>query len=177
MTVADSTWMSGTGNTDYAAKRELHFIVNIYFKYARRGQTPFFSISNHYSSLNKWICFCCKDFFFWYPFDRCIYHTCAIHLIEFIPYNHFTMLFWNILQWYFSLKKMLLYIIQIWHPCGVYSRNESPKRRLSHKGDTPLKRDLFLLCTPKGCHICFINPKKIQNTKGSKIDKQQWFWI
>ena len=48
-----------------------------------------------------------------------------------------------------TLRLYLKYvIIQIWHPCGVYTRNNFPERGLSLEG----------------CHICFILPTKIQNT-------------
>ena len=40
---------------------------------------------------------------------------------------------------------------------------------LSPSSENPLTGKLFLVETPQGCHICFIIPNKIENTKGGKI--------
>ena len=42
-------------------------------------------------------------------------------------------------------------------------------------GDTPLSGELFLLYTTQGCHICFIIPNNIQNTKGGKLTNTRDF--
>ena len=40
--------------------------------------------------------------------------------------------------------------------------------------DNPLEGKLYLVNTPKGCHICFIIPNKMQNTKGEKITNRDF---
>ena len=56
-------------------------------------------------------------------------------------------------------------IIQIYDiPVGCPPGITSPRDDC----DNPLEGKLFLVDTPQGCHICFIIPNKIQNTKGRK---------
>ena len=47
--------------------------------------------------------------------------------------------------------------------------------RAMPSSDNPLSGKLFLVETPQGCHICFITPNKIQDTKGGKITNTRDF--
>ena len=51
-----------------------------------------------------------------------------------------------------------------------------PREDCTPEGDNHLEGELFLLYTTQGCHICFIIPNSIQNTKGGN-DKHWRFWI
>ena len=67
--------------------------------------------------------------------------------------------------------------------CGVLVTGITPPREdCTPSGDNPLEGELLLLYTTQGCHICFIIPNNIHNTKGEKwqtpeiLDKYTFVW-
>ena len=107
-------------------------------------------------------------------------------LLDVSTMNHSIILIINNQEMPFLLKSLFfpvgivyiffkIIIFLIWHPCVVYNRNKSPERGVSPEGDTPLEGELFLLYTTQGCHICFIIPNNIQNTKGGKLTNTRDF--
>ena len=64
-----------------------------------------------------------------------------------------------------SLLCIFPFFILLYHIDRRYSykRRPPPPPPPTHVGK------LFLVETPQGCHICFIIPNKIQNTKGGQI--------
>ena len=67
------------------------------------------------------------------------------------------------------------YDIPVGFPLGITSPREDCHLRAQPEGDNPIEGMLFLVETPQGCHICFMIPKKIQNTKGGKITNTRDF--
>ena len=70
--------------------------------------------------------------------------------------------FWRAIEYFTNMTSL-----------GVSTRNNFPERGLLLEGvapgQEPSRGKLFLVDTPQECHICFIIPNKIQNTKVGKI--------
>ena len=76
---------------------------------------------------------------------------------------------------------MMGYIIQIWHPCGVSTRNNFPERGLSLEGVARWRQsswgEVIPGENPTGMSYLFYYTEQNTKHKRGKHYKHQWFWI
>ena len=73
--------------------------------------------------------------------------------------------------------RIIIYNIQIWHPCVVYNRNNSPERGVSPEGVHSSLGGVIPVVHHTGMSYLFYYTEQHTKHKRGKIDKHQRFWI